>query len=208
MAKIIKNAAITHEISPMHQVPETRIIPQTVYSESQIERLQEESYQQGYEAGKKEGLKLNSDYLTPLKNQWEELLNALPDALSQQRMLLQQEVADIVLLITSQYFMNEASNPKHLEQQITQILTQLNSRETIELYLHPKDIQLLQEEAFVLQASFVHGIKIKSDESLTLGGCRIKTSHGVFNASIEQQIDQLKEALLKLKQGGTHASLV
>lgn len=216
MAKLIKNAVISDEVvylglnGELHPEPTDPMNnqPQTILSDTEIEERCEQAFQKGYMSGKTEGVSIGEDNTAPLKKQLEDLLSSLNNAIAQNRLDLNSEIADILLLIIRQFFIEKLSNPHHLEQQINQILTQLNSKQSIELFLHPQDIALVQQGAIQLTTTHLQGIKIKGDEALALGGCIIKTEHGLFDASIENQIDQLKNALLKIKQRGQHAPLV
>ena len=134
-------------------------------------------------------------------------LAAIPKAIAQNRLDLNPEIADIVLLISQQFFIEQQKDSQALSQQINQVLGQLNNKHNVELCLHPQDINALQNGAIQLDATHLNGLKIKSDESLVLGGYVLKTNHGVFDASIEKQIDKLKEVLIQLKHRGTHAPL-
>lgn len=154
-----------------------------------------------------EEIQHEKEELRGLKQQLETLLNAIPKAIEHHRLNLSDEIADISLLITQQYFVERQANPEALRMQINHVLSQLNQQQEIELYLHPKDIALLQEEKRPLETAHIRGLHIKSDDSLTLGGCVIKTNHGVFDASIEQQIERLKDFLLEQKQRSYHAFL-
>lgn len=174
---------------------------------SQQERLQKEAYEQGYSTGITEERARTEQELHQLKKQLQETLAAIPNAIAQNRLDLSHEIADIVLHITQQFFIESQKDSAALTQQINQILVQLNNKHTVELCLHPQDIRALQQGTIQLDAAHLNGLKIKSDESLLLGGCVVKTNHGVFDASIDKQINQLKEVLIQLKKRGQHAPM-
>jgi flagellar assembly protein FliH len=211
MAKLYKKAIISDEevflnqpIVELAHEPEKSIHP---IDEAQIEQLKKEAYEQGYLAGSSEERTHKEEELEQLKTQLQTSLAAIPKAIAQNRSDLSNEIADIVLLITQQFFIEQQKDTQALGQQINQVLGQLNNKHSVELCLHPQEITALQNGAFQLDATHLNGLKIKSDESLILGGYVIKTNHGVFDASIEKQIDKLKEVLIQLKHRGQHASL-
>lgn len=208
MAKIIKNVILSPEtrlLNNNNTMLEPTPLNPLQFSQKTLDEHAETAFQKGYLSGKNEGFSEAEQHVQPLKNQLEELLVNLPQAIAQHRLNSQKEIADTVLMITQQFFAEKTINPKALENQINQILTQLNANDTIELYLHPKDIALLQNETIQLNVSHFKGVKIKSDEQLRLGGCRIKTNQGLFDTSTEKQIEQLKKALLTIQQGEGHA---
>ena len=214
MAKIIKNAVISTEFVSLVS-DETAILnpkpaiesTEPVINKSALETMKQEAYQQGYLAGQEETRALIDQEMALLKQQLEVALKAIPQAIANNRLELNTEIADIVLLISQQYFIEKESNPQALELQINQLLTQLNNKHAIELYMHPQEINTLQKGLIKLDAVHLNGLKIKSDDALTLGGYVIKTDHGIFDASIEKQIDKLKEFLLEIRQRGHNAAL-
>jgi flagellar assembly protein FliH len=109
------------------------------------------------------------------------------------------EIADIILLIVQRFFIERQKNKEEIVRQITHTLAQLNQKQNIELHLHPSDIDLLHQSEFNINLKPYKNMRIIPDETLLLGGCIIRSEHGVFNASIERQIDNLKHALLKIK---------
>lgn len=208
MIKLYKDVTISQETVRLYQKePLTLDTPSPTFDTVQMQAIQDASYQEGYLAGQEESRRLNDASMQSLKNQLEDLLASIPGGISQSRLALQSEIADIVWLIIQTFFIEKSANRDALELQINQILSQINSKQTIELNLHPNDIAALQNGDMRIHATHLNGLKIKSDESLTLGGCLIKTEHGVFNASIEKQVDKLKEVLLQIKQGKSYESL-
>lgn len=191
----------------LHDTELTLIQAEPSLNEMQLKQAKEEGYQEGYLIGKTKADHLAQEQMNSLKTQLEELLLTIPQAIAQNRLELHTEIADILWLIIQRFFVEQQSNHKAIELQINQILLQINSKQAVELCLHPQEIIALQHGEIQLNASHLNGLQIKSDESLRLGGCVIKTEHGVFDASLEKQIDKLKEALLHMRQGKPHVSL-
>lgn len=134
------------------------------------------------------------------------LLKGIPETLHAHRQQLSHEIADIVWMITQQFFIHQHHQKDAIANQVTQTLTQLNQKTNIELILHPHDVYLLQAEEVKIDFKAFKGIRIIADESLQLGGCIIRSEHGVFDASIERQIDNLKRVLVKMKSEATQSS--
>lgn len=212
MATLYKNVLVSEEEIYLYQeapelTEEVIAEPPTVVDKSRWEEIRQEAYEQGYLAGTTEERARFEQENNQSQQQLEQMLASLPQAVAQNRLDLAHEIADIVLLISKQFFIENSNNQQALSQQINHILTQLNDKQSVELCLHPQEIAALQNGVMQLSAQHLNGLKIKTDESLALGGYVLKTSHGVFDASIEKQIDKLKEVLLQLKQRGTHASM-
>lgn len=136
------------------------------------------------------------------------LLHSIPKAINDNRLALAHDIADIVLVIVQQFFINQQHNVDAISQQINHVLQQLNQKQTIELVLHPHDLALLQQGKLTLDVGTSTNLRIISDEQLRLGGCLINSEHGLFDASIERQIDQLKQFLMQIKQGQLNESKI
>jgi flagellar assembly protein FliH len=215
MAKIIKQALISPETitlgttlaEPSYEHNERDILNTTQLNETYLEELREQAFQQGFESGIKEGQNRTEQQIEGLKHELENLLLSIPQAITQCRMELSNEIADVALLISQEYFTEQQRNPEALQAQINQILNQINNEQNIELCLHPEDIKLVQKANIQLETAHLNHLKIKADDGLTLGGCLIKTEHGIFDASIETRIERLKDYLIQMKQGRHHALL-
>ncbi|WP_028388034.1 FliH/SctL family protein [Legionella fairfieldensis] len=160
-----------------------------------------EGYTQGLTKGKEEGEKQAHEEVANLLQQLETLLQTIPAAISENRQALQTEIADIVLIIAQQFFIQQQHDKEFIARQISAALNQLNSKQTITLVLHPHDVALLQQGKLTIDFSQCNDLRIASDEKLRLGGCLIKSEHGLFDASIERQVDRLKQILLQIKAG-------
>lgn len=215
MAKIIKQVLISPETitlgttlpEPSYEHNEQDILNTTQLNETYLEELREQAFQQGFESGIKEGQNRAEQQIEGLKHDLESLLLSIPQAITQCRMELNNEIADIALLISQEYFAEQHRNPEALQAQINQILNQINNEQNIELCLHPKDIKLVQKSNIKLETAHLSRLKLKADDRLALGGCLIKTEHGIFDASIETRIERLKDYLIQMKQGRHHALL-
>jgi flagellar assembly protein FliH len=198
MAQIVKHSAVYREEDEENQLSLMPITPP--FSEEQRQALKNEGYQEGYVQGQEEARFIAHQQMNDLKEQLETLLHAIPQAIEQCRLDMNKDLVAMSLLIIQRYFVEQCIDAKLLEAQINQLLNQLNNQQSIELYLHPADIKALQQGLIQLKTS-KQQITIKNDEALALGGFIIKTSHGVFDASIEKQIDKLKEHLICIKEG-------
>lgn len=172
----------------------------------------EESKKTGYQLGLKQGMteglqqakeqaaKENAE----LGQQLSQLLKAIPHAVSENRLALKSEIADIVLAITQQFFVHQQQNKEVLSQQITAALNQINDKQNLTLVLNPQDLALLQQGELNIDLSQCKDISLQADENLQLGGCLIRSEHGFFDASIERQIDRLKQVLLQIRGQKRH----
>ena len=196
MAKILKNIPVSHEITPIGR---SELSTPTKVHEDDNLFDNESAWQSGYSQGLMEGSAQERAMLSEQTNTLTQLLLSIPQAIKDHRMQLTSEIADIVLLIASKFFVHQQHTKDAIVHQVTQILLQLNEKQQLKIALHPKDLALIQQGDIELQVQDDEHIQLLADERLRLGGCIITSEHGVFDAGIERQIDQLKQVLLQMK---------
>jgi flagellar assembly protein FliH len=162
--------------------------------EELLSLAKKEGYAAGLEAGLSQATQAWHEDMQSLKN----LILNIPIVLTETRLSLQEEISHILLIIVKKYFMQLQLSPIIINSEVRDILEQLSKKQSIELILHSKDIALLQQQQLIKGLN--QEVRIRSDDSLALGGCYIRTNHGLFDASLERQIDDLKEALLSIRK--------
>lgn len=160
--------------------------------------------QEAYESGIAQGRLQAAQDLAEQGKLLTALLQNIPESVTLLRQQMRDEIANIVLAIVQQFFIDQQHNRESVTLQINQIIARLNEKQSIELSLHPKDLALLQQGLLKLDIRPGKNFRVISSENLPLGGCIIKSEHGVFDASIERQIDNLKQVLLQIKSGEQH----
>jgi flagellar assembly protein FliH len=194
MANVFKHILICNDILPEEQ---TEIVEEeaTIITPS----ITEEDLHASYSKGHQEGIKHEQSRLANQFEALERLLETIPEALCKARRDLSSDIANIVFAITSKLFIHQQQHPETLSQQINDMLYQLNDKQQLELLLHPHDLDLLKRGKILLDKHACKNLRLKADEHLLLGGCIIQCEHGVFDAGIERQIENLKQVLLNLR---------
>lgn len=169
-------------------------------SEEALEALCAEAYQRGFDAGTAQKIELAEEELSLLQKELKTLLASIKAEIDAHYLGLGAEIAPILLMVMQEYLGEHLTAPEALQHHINQVLRHINQQQQIELCLHPQDVTALHSGRIKINAQHIKGISIKSDDSLSLGGCVIKTEHGLFDASLEKQIDRLKDYLRQLKQ--------
>ena len=139
MASIVKSAWISEDI--IYIKPPQESERSSAVSEEQLAIAKDTGYAEGYS----DGLAKANEQVAEKSHALQTLLSSLPEAIADNRLELSTEIADVVLLITKQLFINQQLNQEAISQQIAHILSSLNEQQTIELFLHPNDLALLQQ---------------------------------------------------------------
>lgn len=212
MAEIFREVIISHDIvrlKPLAQSSEPQSLvgkepAQTEVFDALNKDDIENARQAGYNQGLSEGIAQTESRMTAEFSVLTTLLQSIPAAINENRLKLSDEIADIVLTIAQQFFISQQQNKDAIALQINQTINQLNDKQNIELSLHPQDLTLLQQGKVKIDLKSCKNLRIIPDDNLRLGGCIVRSEHGVFDASIERQIDNLKQVLLQMKQGARH----
>lgn len=197
MADIYKHVNMSQDVVYIGQRPETTldVEPKPLPLENETahratEDIKKEAFKQGYAAGTSAA----QEQTNALHKTLNALLTSLPDVINEHRTALSAETADIVFALVQQLFINQQQNKDTITHQVTQIITQMNNKQTITVSVHPVDLALL-----TLDLNQFKHLRVVPDDNLRLGGCIVKSEHGVFDASIERQIDRLKHVLLEMR---------
>lgn len=199
MAEIFNRASISND--PFFLQDKEEVILDSLGSKEHtmppldIGLLKKQAFAEGYALGFSEGGQNADKQSAELVQQLRNLLQTIPNAMSEGRQALKNEIADIVLAISEQFFIDQQLNKEKQVLQIKRVLQHLNEKQTITLALNPKDLGLLQ----AIDLNKFQDLRVIADENLKLGGCLITSEHGIFDASIEQQIERLKRVLLQIK---------
>lgn len=206
MTKLYKQVICSDEV--MHLGTLKPEIKEPENSLKEREEAKEAGYKLGFTQGMNEGLQQAKERVAKENaehgQQLSQLLKAIPLAVSENRLALKSEIADIVLAITQQLFVHQQQNKEALSQQITAALNQINDKQNLTLVLNSQDLALLQQGELKIDLSQCKDIGLQADENLQLGGCLIRSEHGFFDASIERQIDRLKQVLLQIRGQNRH----
>jgi flagellar assembly protein FliH len=206
MAEIFRDLRLSEDLFHLEQInkkPENKPLSKIEDSELLGEKAGEAGYKSGFSQGMTEGIKQGKEQAgkenAELAQQLKNLLQTIPQALSESRLALQTDIADIVLAISQQFFVSEQQNKEAIAQQISAALNHVNDKQDLTLVLNPQDLALLQQGELKIDFSHCQDLRIVADASLALGGCLIRCEHGVFDAGIERQIERLKQVLLEIK---------
>ena len=199
MAEILKSVRISDDIVYLN-VPEVTL--EFAPSANPIDNIEERlelARQKGFEQGRQQNIAEADVSMSERAEMFDRLLATIPNAINDNRLALRTEIADIVWSITKQFFIQQQLSKDTIIFKVMETLEQLNEAQHIELFLHPNDLAFLHQENIQLDLKRFKHLRISPDDHLILGGCKIKTEHGLYDASIERQIDRLKDVLLELK---------
>ncbi len=170
------------------------------FTEHALTAAREEGYQSGYSEGWSQCLLQEQAQSLKQTTALNRLIQGISSALSACRLEQSTEIANMVLAIAGQLFIHQQQDETAIVHQVTHLITHLNEKQHIHITLHPQDWTALQKSGFMDEMKHYTQLQFTPDEQLALGGCVMKSEHGVFDASIERQMENLKQVLLEMKR--------
>jgi flagellar assembly protein FliH len=200
-------------LPPDVEVPDTvgsaREEPGTLPTADQLEQLQKQAYEEGYEQGRREGfeyghkeaLAQGREELKGRIGQFEMLMSTLEEPLKQLDDQVEQALIELVITMVRQLVRREIkTDPGHIIGVVREALAILPvSSRNIRLMLHPEDAQLVRK-IYALSES-EPGWKIVEDPVLARGGCRVITDSSQVDATLESRLTTLIAPLLAGERG-------
>lgn len=163
----------------------------------QIEQLQKQAYEEGFEQGRKDGFKAGEqevqtqlEHLGSILELFNAPLNELDDTVVKQ-------LVDLTTIIAGQVIRRELrADPGQIIAVVRECIKSLpvTSRK-VNIYLHPDDA-LLVRGAFSIDENVDQSWQIVDDPVLTRGGCRVEAENSKIDATVEQQLNRVIANLL------------
>lgn len=180
---------------------------QQLLTEAQSNRdiFVEAARQEGIALGYEEGLAKGGKEAGILKEQAESLLTEARKAYQGVMVQAEPNLLDLAVLIAEKILRQQVVlAPDTVKKVVTELLGEVHAGETFLIHVHPAEARLLQEAQGELKALIPPGaaLHIVPDKSITLGGSRLETETGYYDATLEGQLLELKKLL---KDGGANA---
>ncbi|MCH8551274.1 MAG: hypothetical protein LAT62_05005 [Natronospirillum sp.] len=174
-----------------------------------------EGYETGYAAGRSEGLAAGQEEgHTQAKETADAELKATLDDLTQRfgaaiqtlnehETSLEQELApvlrDLVLRLTQGLVVQALQQtPEQIEDIVHQAIQLMPpAHERMQIFLHPDDCSMLKGQGL----HWLEKVDLQPDNSLSPGGCQIKTRHSLLDYSLDERYQRQIQALLEMNNG-------
>lgn len=155
---------------------------------AEIEAMQTQAREEGYQAGFSEGFEKGNAQMTAL-------LTNMDQAIRQADQDIAQDVLDLALELARQMVQQTLkTKPEVLLNTIREAVASLpHISQGAHLYLHPEDIELVKQH---IGEHLSHtGWKIFEDMQITPGGARIETNHSQVDATLENRWKRIVAAI-------------
>lgn len=159
------------------------------------QQAHQEGYSEGFEQGKAEGYREGQEQSRLEALRLNGLLNQVDEAMQQLDQEVSQALLDLALGIARQ--MLRQALPVRPELILSVVKEAINSfpqaNQHPQLILHPQDAALVRVS---LEAELAHGHwRVVENSQIEPGGCRLETSHGELDATLEKRWQNILESL-------------
>ncbi|WP_018864369.1 FliH/SctL family protein [Thioalkalivibrio sp. ARh3] len=179
--------------------------PRRLPTAAEIEEIEEQARQNGFEVGYAEGHEIGKQEaekaaraksdkkLRETVATLESLAGGLTDPLAEATDQLEPELLALTVALARKVLNAElTTRPELIERVLHKALEQLPGRhQEVRVHVHPEDRALLDDYAQSLDAR-VHWI---ADSNLARGGCRVEAGAASVDASLERRLQQAVEAV-------------
>lgn len=167
---------------------------------------QQKGHEQGYEEGKERGtqeaqqdnIEVLQQLETSLSEHWSQRFEALRHPFKQVERAVENQLISLAMALSRAICWQEVTqNQSIIIEAAKRALDEVGQRaQQLELYVHPDELESL-ERIWGVDVRAEKGWIFLPDASLSLGGCRIKTSLTEVNATLEQRIEEVFAQLQK-----------
>ncbi|HEY2952161.1 MAG TPA: FliH/SctL family protein [Verrucomicrobiae bacterium] len=181
-------------ISLPHLVRDVRVTP--------LPRAEGEGEQAAYERGRLDGEKALHERLVRQRNELLELqqgvLKSLQQAVPQVVRDCEQALTALALEVAQKLVAGLPLSAEMVAAAVQEALGEVEEATDCHIYLHPEDLDLLQQVNSNLLASNVGNARLHFHRApeVTRGGCLVKTRFGVIDARRETKLELLQKSLL------------
>jgi flagellar assembly protein FliH len=170
-------------------------------SRAGLEAARKEAEDQGRAAGKEEGFAEGKAEAERLIERTQVMLERAQDKRGEILTETEQEIIDLVLLISRKVVKAISENQRTVVlQNVVQALRKVKTRGNVTIRVNLADLKLTTDHTkdFIQRLEGVKSIQVVEDSSVDSGGCVIETDFGEIDARIASQLAELESKILEI----------
>jgi len=159
------------------------------------------AYEEGLTAGKEAGYKEGKAEVDRLVQRTQTVLERAQDKRGDILVEMEQEVIDLVLLISRKVIKTISENQRGVVlQNVVQALRKVKARGDIIVRVNLADLKLTTEHTkdFIKMMEGASSVQVQEDSTVDPGGCVIETDFGEIDARISSQLAELEAKILEM----------
>jgi flagellar assembly protein FliH len=170
-------------------------------TQDSIERIRKEAEERGWTEGRDSGYEEGRAEVERLIGRSQTILERANDKRAEILAETEQEIIDLVLLISRKVIKVISENQKNIiVSNVVQALRKVKDRGNIVIRVNMADLKLTTEHTknFIQLVEGVKSIQVTEDSSVDEGGCIIETEFGEIDARISSQLAELESKILEI----------
>lgn len=169
---------------------------------AQIEELQKQAYQEGFEQGRKDGLAAGQNEVHGQVQRLAQIMSALCEPFERLDEEVEQQLLSLAVVVARQLIRRELrADPGQVVAVVREAMAALPvAARNVAIYLHPEDAALVRE-ALSLTDAGERPWRVIDDAVLARGGCRVQADDSFIDASVEKRLTSIVARLLGGERG-------
>ena len=162
--------------------------------------IERQAYEQGFLQGQKDGQEVGERSLEQQVQQFQEMVNALVREKGELYRRREQELVELVLLISRKVVVRELSlQPEAIQEIVAQGFQLLTDTENIKLHIHPRDHEHLK---WAPQDAWPPDVELVADGTVSPGGFLMETATGEIDGTLKNRWAMVAQLVQDRLQAG------
>jgi flagellar assembly protein FliH len=160
--------------------------------------IEQDAYAKGFEQGEKDGFDYGQQKVTKVIDKIENILLEMTQAKHTLIKQGEKDLLDIVFSISRKVVHTQISiDCDAVREAVLDAMDHAADKSRLTVRINPGDHQYIEgiKPEFFKRFQQINQINITSDPSINRGGCLVETPYGNVDATVDTQLDQIREAL-------------
>lgn len=195
-----------HDINTLLKSAEQQAAEMIENAKNEVDRIQQEAHEKGYEDGKEAGYNESREEgtqkLLPCVDAFEKTLKEMAACRTVIYKNCEAELMELFNALSLRVIHRElGGSNEFLLDVVREAMKEITQQERITIRLNPEDLEYAESFKADLLAEFgdIKSISLEKDNSLTRGGCVIETNFGGIDSRVETKILEIEKEILKEK---------
>lgn len=195
-----------NDIKSLLKSAEKQAAEMVANAKNEVDRIQQEAYEKGYEDGKEVGYRESREEgtqkLLPCVDAFEKTLKEMAACRKLIYKNCEAELVELFNALSLKVIHRELGRSNEfLQDVIREAMKEVAQQESITVRLNPEDVEYAESFKADLISEFgtVRNIILKKDNSITRGGCVIETNFGEIDSRVETKIREIEKEILREK---------
>ena len=170
-------------------------------AQAEREKQKNDAYNEGFEAGHKDGYDKGSAEVDRLIERMHKMLDAVMQRREEILSDTESQIVELVILMARKVIKILSENQKNVIMANTlAALKKVKTRGEVTLRVNLEDVKLTTAnvDEFIKHVENIKGITILEDSSVERGGCIVETDFGAIDARISSQLTELENKILEV----------